>query len=579
MEKNATALSDKTSPLGKRVLLICPPFHDPNLSSLSIALLATYLGSNGIHCEEAYLNLEFYAVLGKEKYDNIVSSQGERWKGPTAELLFAEAIHGELRDLEFKKRLEALVGTGEQRRAMLDRFERSVIERIQYERPKLVGITTSLNQLLAAVWMTRIIKRLDPGLQVVFGGTACDAPMGERIAEAYPEVDYVVSGYGELPLLKLAAGETPSGRLITSDVPVDLESIPVPEYRPFLREVAEYNPDMRVSLLFQSSRGCWWGQKRHCAFCGLNGEKMPYHAKPSEQVLDDIRTLWEAHKCNLIATDSIMDRNHLKEMLPRLSRFQERPTVFYEMKANLSEDDVVAMAEAQVTAQVGIESLSSRLLKLLKKGLTTIRALALLKWSREHKVVIFWNQLCGIPGETIDDYDSQIALMAAIPHFPPPYKVNPIIIDRYSPYFDDYRAYGWQAIEPVTAYRAAHPHIDDDALYDLVHHFEGEGGVSTEGYLDRFEDAVNSWKVRYERGDGLFWNRFEGLVRIENAQRKNILVNQTVTRIIEATHRIVSVKRVVNQTGCDAALIDEMVENGILYIESGNAINLTVRTR
>ena len=30
-------------------------------------------------------------------------------------------------------------------------------------------------------------------------------------------------------------------------------------------------PDVAPTLLFETSRGCWWGAKSHCTFCGLNG--------------------------------------------------------------------------------------------------------------------------------------------------------------------------------------------------------------------------------------------------------------------------------------------------------------------
>ncbi len=570
--------TEKKKLRGSRVLLICPPFQNPTFSSISVALLATYLRGYGIPCEEAYLNLDFCDLLGKERYDNITTSLEGRWRGPTAELLFAEAIHDGLRDPGMADALTALIGAGDERRALLAAFAKTVEERIRYERPGLVGITTSFNQLMAALWMTRIIKAINPEIRVVLGGTACEAPMGERIAAGYPAVDYVVSGFGERPLLALARGDRPASRVIESGAPVPLADLPLPDYHRYLRAFSLNFPEDEARLMFQTSRGCWWGEKRHCTFCGLNGEKMGYTALPSDRVLADIRTLWETHRCNLVATDSILAREHLKEVVPGLSRFADRPVVFYEMKANLSEEDVAAMAAGRVIAQAGIESLSSHLLKLLRKGLTALRALALLKWGRERNAYIAWNQLCGIPGETLDDYEQQISLMARIPHFQPPSRVLPVVIDRYSPYFNDYRGFGWRAIAPVAAYRAAHPHLDEDALLGIAHHFDGEGGVSTNTYLDRFEAAVDAWQQRNEQGDGLFWNRYDGLVRVTDTMAEPLPVSQTAGHVIETTHRISPVKRVMAETGCDAALLDELVEHGILYIERDNALNLTVRT-
>jgi hypothetical protein len=306
---------------------------------------------------------------------------------------------------------------------------------------------------------------------------------------------------------------------------------------------------------------------------------MEFVAKPSDEVVRDIRTLYVRYGCDLLATDSIMARDHLKNMLPKLALFQDKPAVLYEMKPNITEEDVVAMAEGHVVAQMGIESLSTRLLKLMRKGGSTIRILALLKWCRERRVDVAWNQLCGIPGESDADYDEQIALMEKIPHFKPPYRVNPIVIDRYSPYFEAYRDFGWERISPIPFYRVAHPQLDDDALSNIAYHFEGFGGVSTDSYLDRFEAAVKQWKARHQKGDGLFWHRYIGMTQVERGHRFRIMMNETVRRVIEMTHRIVPVSRVVNETGADAGLIDKMVEDGFLYVERGNVINLTERIK
>ena len=41
--------------------------------------------------------------------------------------------------------------------------------------------------------------------------------------------------------------------------------------------------DTVVRLSAESSRGCWWGAKSHCTFCGLNGGTMAFRAKSAER--------------------------------------------------------------------------------------------------------------------------------------------------------------------------------------------------------------------------------------------------------------------------------------------------------
>ena len=33
---------------------------------------------------------------------------------------------------------------------------------------------------------------------------------------------------------------------------------------------------MSPTLLIETSRGCWWGERNHCTFCGLNGSSMSF---------------------------------------------------------------------------------------------------------------------------------------------------------------------------------------------------------------------------------------------------------------------------------------------------------------
>ena len=43
------------------------------------------------------------------------------------------------------------------------------------------------------------------------------------------------------------------------------------DYDDFLASLRSKCPDTEPELLFETSRGCWWGERLHCTFCGLNG--------------------------------------------------------------------------------------------------------------------------------------------------------------------------------------------------------------------------------------------------------------------------------------------------------------------
>jgi len=60
-------------------------------------------------------------------------------------------------------------------------------------------------------------------------------------------------------------------------------------YGSFLDALETNFPDGAVEplLLFETSRGCWWGERSHCTFCGLNGLDLAYRAtRCDEPVID-----------------------------------------------------------------------------------------------------------------------------------------------------------------------------------------------------------------------------------------------------------------------------------------------------
>jgi hypothetical protein len=218
------------APLGpQRVQLFCLPYQHLRLSSLSTAHLATFLRSRGFECREVYAHFELARLMGPGRYQEITDGSD----GLSGELLFAEALHGEIAACDAGKKLVRFFGAADERREIMRQLERYCLAALEQERPTLVGVSTSFNQLSAALWLARLVKR-HTSARVVLGGSACADPMGQAVLAAYTEVDFVVSGYGEHPLLALTRGEAVERGVLSSSERVDLNQLPPPDYRSFL---------------------------------------------------------------------------------------------------------------------------------------------------------------------------------------------------------------------------------------------------------------------------------------------------------------------------------------------------------
>jgi hypothetical protein len=214
----------------------------------------------------------------------------------------------------------------------------------------------------------------------------------------------------------------------------------------------------------------------------------------------------------------------------------------------------------------------------MHKGTSAIQNLALLKWSREQGISLAWNQLCGIPGEFQSDYDEQIGLIEHIPHFNPPDGPNPVRLDRYSPYFAKYQEFGWHTIAPLPQYPLLHPQLSEQEVAKLSFRFTGDGATSFEPYFSRFEQAVSRWRRRHELGDGLFLDPEQGLVRNSDGEGFRFRKTPLLDAIVELSHDIVSVPWLLERVGCGRAVLDELANQGILYLEGNKVLNLAART-
>ncbi|MFZ0228010.1 MAG: RiPP maturation radical SAM C-methyltransferase, partial [Mycobacterium sp.] len=209
-------------------------------------------------------------------------------------------------------------------------------------------------------------------------------------------------------------------------------------------------------VTFETSRGCWWGAKHHCTFCGLNGLSMTYRSKESQRAFDELMTLSQRYPDRPISiVDNILDTSYFRTFLPQLRDSSASLSLFYEIKANVSKDQLRVLRDAGVTVvQPGIESLSTHVLRLMRKGVTMLQNIQTLKWCKELGMDVEWNVLWGYPGETASDYEQCAAIVPLLTHLQPPGGKAPIRLDRFSPYFEQALNFGISNVRPAFGLRA-----------------------------------------------------------------------------------------------------------------------------
>ncbi|GAB2912316.1 RiPP maturation radical SAM C-methyltransferase [Streptomyces mayteni] len=423
-------------------------------------------------------------------------------------------------------------------------FIEDLAHRIAAQQPDVIGFTSTFQQNVPSLALARAVKQLLPEAVTVFGGANCDGRQGQALHRAFPFIDYVVRGEGErvfsqlLDLLgrpdsdaaQAAYGglpglcwRTPTGESRPNPQcgpPLPMNEVPTPSFKAYFDQLADSHvrPLISPRIWLEGSRGCWWGAKHHCTFCGLNGTTMPYRSKPAHRLWSEISQHSAQFKMlDIKLTDNILDMNYLKTFLPLVRDSELDLRIFSEIKSNLDFAQLATLADAHVVeVQPGIESLSSRVLKLMRKGVTGAQNVRLLRDCETLGITVRWSYLYGFPGETYEDYSAVLGQFPALVHLQPPTSALRIQLERFSPYFDD-PSLGLPSRGPARYYRAVHD-LPEYVVADLVYlHDSDPAGINGE-MKDQLEKGVEQWNTDARTGSLMLVQRGHDAVSIEDTR-------------------------------------------------------------
>ncbi len=240
---------------------------------------------------------------------------------------------------------------------------------------------------------------------------------------------------------------------------------------------------------------------------------MQYRSKEATRALDELDRLTDTWGVSSVAVvDNILDMTYFDSLLPSLGVRQKKPKLFFEVKSNLKRHHLKALADAGVRCiQPGIESLSDRVLKLMRKGTTGLRNVQMLKWCSEFGIKPEWNILYGFPGETRQDYATFLAILSAISHLEPPSGCGPVRLDRFSPYFVNPENFGLKNLRPIAPFEFLYP-FDAVSLEFIAYYFDFdyEASVATSQSRPRLShDKDNVELIRAKPRQIFAWRSFD----------------------------------------------------------------------
>lgn len=535
-----------------RVVLASMPFGVLYSPSLALGILQARLEAAGIVTACRHFTIDYAERIGVDAYNRIAGGF-PRTTSLLGEWIFGHALHPRSGAQQQAYLAQAL---GEHDASAADEMARrrlagqilelaatagEFVDRaaagILAHEPRVVGLTSVFEQNIASIALARRLRALAPGITIVLGGANCEGDMGRELARRYPFIDLVVSGEADLLIAPLVAGllrgvpwqangelrpfvdpQASTGSFLQAALVPSLADQPRPDFDAYFRDLARHPgvaTGLDVQVPMESSRGCWWGQKHHCTFCGLNGATMGFRSKPAAAVAQDVRATVAKYPGRRICfVDNIMDRGYFDALLPELAGLASGAEFFYEIKSNVTRAQVRALRDAGVRhVQPGIESLSDQVLALMRKGVSAMQNLQLLKWSMEYGVRVDWNVLWGFPGESPDDYAAMARMVPALVHLEPPARGARIRLDRHSPNYRQAAAFGFRRVRPSASYGWVYDDLPPEALENLAYFFEADHALDArlDGYTRPLAEAIEAWQ-RAHRASTFFHLQRENAV-------------------------------------------------------------------
>lgn len=609
------------------IILVNMPYAPMIQPSLALGILQAIVLEAGLTCSTEYANLNFTAVIGEKAYRTIIktmSSDGLRdWTfGPAAFPNFHPDDDTFLRMVFVRNTLpvdfDAFACTARTVQSAAVTFVRSLAANLIARGPCIIGCTSSMNQHVASLALLRYISTLAPDIITIMGGANCEDTMGRVTHEAFPWIDYIVSGEADdliVPLVRMIAEhgrDVPREQLSagvlgpvhrTGGYPASaravfdrLDDLPLPDFDDYFTTLAASPPWLAhmilPSLPVETSRGCWWSHSGGCTFCGIDHARRKFVSKNAERVLWEFDLLETRYHTGRIQTaDNVMDQRYFHSLLPRLAEQPRSYKLFYEIRPTCNNRHVEQLAAAGIRwIWAGIESLHSKPLALANKGLSAWENLQFLKACRQNGIFVGWNLMCDFPGEEDDWYIEMAATLACCTHLQPPAACTRVRLDRFSDYHrfpDKYRF----KLRPARLSPFIYP-LNDEQLEQQVYFFEDAARwenplfdvLLTRSGICAVSNAVKTWQTRFysenpvrleATDDGTICRIMDSrpdtineMIEIEGFQRELLLACNRAPQMDELNSRYAHIAGELDQA------ITHLVNRGLVLLIDGRAVSL-----
>ena len=188
----------------------------------------------------------------------------------------------------------------------------SILEKIINEAPDYVGFSVYIWNIELVKRLISDIKSINPKIKIFSGGP--EVSYNKNVFKEIPQLDFIIRGEGEIPVLKLLKGEENIPGVCYGDDDYTFAEIEDMDNIPFVYE-EELEALKNRAVYYETSRGCPF----KCAFC-ISSLTKGVRTLPLDRVFKEIDRFSEAgiKRVKLVDRTFNFDKKRAKEILKRL---------------------------------------------------------------------------------------------------------------------------------------------------------------------------------------------------------------------------------------------------------------------